>query len=166
MKKYFSILTAVILAALTMSLTACGDDNDEPSVNPGGNGTITIKHTGYSADTYYQHSAYWCYYESSDKTSFMAILKENKDDMTPSCELHFKIRGNVKNLTTLKLENIYVEPLFQNISQLETSPHNQIGGEVRVKSSNGDKVTLVFKDVEYGNSTLNGEITYAFEQYL
>lgn len=30
MKKYFSILTAVILAALTMSLIACGDDNDEP----------------------------------------------------------------------------------------------------------------------------------------
>lgn len=35
MKKYFSILTAVILAVLTMSLTACGDDNDEPeNTNP------------------------------------------------------------------------------------------------------------------------------------
>ena len=35
MKKYFSILIAVLLASLSFSLTSCGDDDDEPGIENG-----------------------------------------------------------------------------------------------------------------------------------
>lgn len=155
-------ITLLLLAFLPLFITACGDDNNEPTPQGQVRSTITIKYTGYDVEKYYGFNAYWDYDSRKDKTTFWATFKEKSDDFIPDYELWFSVKGNIGNTGVVNLMDITFS--FITTSIFDRTPHDQSGGQALVKSIKGDKITLVFNDVKYGNATLNGEVTYTYEQ--
>lgn len=158
MKKHLYLLIALILTAMTVSLTACGDDNDELGFATQRYGSLTVTYKGSGTEHYYAHAAWWRYYPQKDETYFQVNLMEHSDDLIPEDFLGFSIKGSIGNSTTLKIEDIVMQSLTASL--WDAHYYNQAGGQVTVKSLKGDIVTLEFKDVKFGNRTLNGEITY------
>ena len=163
MKQVKFLLLALVVALMGISLTACGDDNDEPTPQGQENNTITIKYIGYDdVDKYYVFNAYWDYESQKDETRFWATFKEKSDDIIPDYELWFSVKGNIGKTGVVNLIDITFSSMFTSI--FDRTPHDQSGGQALVKSIKGDKITLVFKDVKYGNATLNGEVTFTYDQ--
>ena len=158
MKKSVYFLFAITMAIMSVSLAACGDD-DEPAYSTQDRGSITVKYKGYNTERYLVYSASFHYYVSQNKTHFQAELKERYDDIIPSNTFGFDIDGSLGSSTTLKIKEIYLT------SGGAWNTYSQKGGQVTVKSVKGDNVTLEFTDVKYGNAVLNGEITYKKEAY-
>lgn len=161
MKKYLYLFAALLVALMGVSLTACGDDNDEPISTTQECGSITVKYKGYDAEKYYVYSASLHYDARREETHFEAKLIEKHGDLIPSNSFGFDVNGNggLASGTILKLKDIYLT------SGLAWNTYDQTGGQVKVKSLTGDRVTLELNDLKYGNAVLNGEITYKIEVY-
>ena len=68
MKKSVYFLFAITMAIMSVSLTACGND-DEPAYSTQDRGSITVKYKGFNTDKYLVYSASY-YYVSPKKPIF------------------------------------------------------------------------------------------------
>lgn len=163
---------AVVFAALSLVLTACGDD-DEPGSGNGGS-KVTFAYEGAITETLIVEDATWesfsqavigtGHYDLASGATFAAHFGD--DESFNVAYLQFQTREAVVQGQKLAVDN---QALF--FGDTGTGVRNQeIGGDVNVKKISGDKIILEFKDFSFlrqvnsnGKTqkvTVNGTITY------
>lgn len=188
--QYHILIKALFFVNILLSLTSCGDDDDNRSFST--NGRITVEEDGETTILYAYDDAQWhsghleCFEGEgrylSNGAVFSVILSENKPSdvinrgdhlvYKRSISFGFDAVKNVKQGKEVDIDNISWYPGMEY--HLYTC--NSYTGSVFVKSIKGNRITLQFDnfcfnrltefragDSSFQKITVNGEITFVNE---
>ncbi len=183
MNRYFSILTAILLSALSFSLVSCSDDDND---SEGGKGNIIINGSKVSvSDADYSFSR-WTVDWSDDAyfwyCTFKAEIKMDDYFYTLEMVQFAKTQkydngswmtgyDDVKKLGWLNLgkelnPDVYFEYGFYVSGQTVEDKE----GSIVAKSKSGDTIVLEFKNFKFEKNdviyTLNGDIAFKQEDQI
>ena len=163
-----------MLAVFSLAFVSCGDDDDEldPS-NKNGNGKVSVAYENAKTAKYSVVEATFLMWSQevigtthisyNDGTTFNVIFTDGDYWYT---EWQFQTRDEIKKGAKLSISCVFFGDDPRTTDETE--------GDAIVKSVSKDKITLSFKNFSferYANNnsrqkiTINGEITYTFEDY-
>ncbi len=177
MKKYLFFLIAMLMSVSTLALVGCSsdDDGDEQGGNGNYNGKVSVKYEGATTENYSVQQATFqlfsqsvegtTHYDYDNGATFNVTFTDGDNYYT---YWQFQSRENIKAGQKLAVSAIF----FGDDSVRST---DECSGNATVKSINGDKITIEFKDFSFERYTsisssnkqkitINGTITFTLDE--
>lgn len=141
MKKYFSILVAVMFAALSFTLTSCGDDDEKDEPTTGSNFTINGMAINTSAGASADESSW---NSSTGKGSLVIpfIIKNSDGSFPASLYFSYKSDSSLKIGDDLASKQLTLRGLGSYTQQYKVT-----SGSAVVKKVSGNEVTIEFNEL-------------------
>lgn len=173
MKKYFSILAAILFCSMSFALTACGDDDDDEPSNGGGSNTLTINGEKYTCSdpTYFIYNAGTLdpFDDNGKNTpeysfSYWPFSSNDDSDFDALDEMCLNIEGRIKANTTIAMDDLSYFRIGLNPDFRFTNK----SGQIKIVSVSSNSVTLTFDNCKCVresssrtfNITINGTATF------
>lgn len=176
MKKYLFLFIAMLMSVSTLALVGCSsDDDDEQGGNGNNNGKVSVKYEGAKTDNYSIQQATFAlfsqgvvgttHYDFDSGATFNVTFTDDDNYYT---YWQFQSRENIKAGQKLAVSGIF----FGDDSVRYT---DECSGNATVKSINGNKITIEFKDFNFERYTsfdsnnkqkitINGTITFTLDE--
>lgn len=176
MKKYLFLFIAMLMSVSTLALVGCSsDDDDEQGGNGNNNGKVSVKYEGAKTENYSVQQATFelfsqsvegtTHYDYDSGATFSATFTDDDNYYTL---WQFQSRENIKAGQKLAVSGIF----FGDDTVRHT---DECSGTANVKSINGDKITIEFKDFSFERYTsvssnnkqkitINGTITFTLDE--
>ena len=176
MKKYLFLFMAMLMSVSALTLASCSSDDDNEQ---GGNGTndgkVSVKYEGAVTENYSVKEATvelfsqsvegTGHYDYERGAKFSVTFNDGDDSYT---YWQFQSRENIKAGQKLAVSGVF----FGEDSARST---DDCSGNATVKSINGDKITIEFKDFSFERYTsissinkqkitINGTITFTLDE--
>ena len=175
MKKYLFLFIAMLMSVSTLALVGCSsDDDDEQGGNGNNNGKVSVKYEGATTENYSVQQATFelfsqsvegtTHYDYDNGATFSVTFTDGDNYFT---YWQFQSRESIKVGQKLAISGIF----FGDDTVRST---DECGGSATVKSINGNKITIEFKDFNFERYTsissnnkqkitINGTITFALD---
>lgn len=173
MKKYLYLFFVALFATLTIGLTSCGDDDDEPSA--GGKSTFTVNGENYSIHSIGGATPTFTTNANQGVSQIdLELYPANSDesDLYPRCHVNVEVAApaNLSKGEKLSIKDnnsTYAEMVVEFMSVQRYT--NYISGNISIESASADAVTLKFDNVKFEDDnnailTLNGTITCEYTE--
>ncbi len=154
MKKYLTLLYVALFATMSLALTGCGDDDDEPNA-PTTNSSLTINGVKYKANPVMSWDGSW-----EEGTFTVSVLDKDNNacgytfDFTPS-------GATVKegdNFADMSLTMTVMD-----VSDASMSTLDYVSGKAIAKSFGKNTMKVEFDNLKMSGSTIiGGNATYTF----
>ena len=177
MKKYLFLFMAMLMSVSALTLASCSsdDDDDEQGGNGSNNGKVSVKYEGAVTENYSVQEATFelfsqsvegtTHYDYDSGATFSVTFTDGDNYYT---YWQFQSRENIKAGQKLAVSAIF----FGDDSVRST---DECSGNATVKSINGDKITIEFKDFSFERYTsisssnkqeitINGTITFTLDE--
>ena len=175
MKKYLFLFMAMLMSVSALTLSSCSsDDDDEQGGNGSNNGKVSVKYEGAITENYsVQQATFELFSQSVESTghydyesgaTFDVTFADSDNDYT---YWQFQCRENIKAGQKLNVSGIFFgDDTVRSI--------DECNGNDTVKSVNGNKITIEFKDFSFDRytsissnsrqkTTINGTITFTLD---
>ena len=176
MKKYLFLLIAMLVSVSTLALVGCSsdDDGDEQGGNGNNNGKVSVKYEGAKTENYSVQQATFelfsqsvegtTHYDYDSGATFSVTFTDGDNYYT---YWQFQSRENIK-----AGQNLAVSGIFFGDDSVRSI--DECSGNATVKSINGNKITIEFKDFNFERYTssssnnkqkitINGTITFTLD---
>ena len=176
MKKYLFLFMAMLMSVSALTLASCSsdDDDDEQGGNGSNNGKVSVKYEGAVTENYSVKEATFelfsqsvegtGHYDYERGATFSVTFNDGDDSYT---YWQFQSRENIKAGQKLAVSGVF----FGEDTARST---DECSGNATVKSINGNKITIEFKDFSFNRYisisssnrqkvTINGTITFGLD---
>ena len=176
MKKYLFFLIAMLMSVSTLALVGCSsdDDGDEQGGNGNYNGKVSVKYEGATTENYSVQQATFqlfsqsvegtTHYDYDNGATFNVTFTDGDNYYT---YWQFQSRENIKAGQKLAVSAIFFGD--DSVRSID-----ECSGNATVKSINGNKITIEFKDFNFERYTsfdsnnkqkitINGTITFTLD---
>lgn len=158
MKKYFSILVAVLFATLSLTLTACSDDDEEGEDNYGGANTLVINGEKYFDDNPEFSNIRTNVYSFS---YYPASYNEDAELSPIYHHLEISIHSALKSGMNIPFDDVYS---FSMAISTEYR-YQDMSGNIKVVSASDKTIILSFENCKCTRDdgwdiTINGTVTF------
>lgn len=176
MKKYLFLFMAILMSVSALTLASCSsDDDDEQGGNGTNDGKVSVKYEGAVTENYSVKEATFelfsqsvegtGHYDYERGATFSVTFNDGDDSYT---YWQFQSRENIKAGQKLAVSGVF----FGEDTARST---DDCSGNATVKSINGDKITIEFKDFSFERYTsisssnmqritINGTIIFTLDE--
>lgn len=179
MKKFLYAFFAMILATATIFVCSCSSDDDDNNVTTSQlEGEIDVAFEGASTFHYYTKGNTWLTAKSGAYSLFYINMSDNKESLYfNDVRFSFQTKDALVQGTTIAADQCnWRDWDGESMTYYSSRDKGKVTGDVYIKSINGNKITLQFKNLKFdriskfiaGAShfqylTFNGEVTLTEE---
>lgn len=176
MKKYLFLFIAMLMSVSTLALVGCSsDDDDEQGGSGNNNGKVSVKYEGAKIENYSVQQATFelfsqsvegaTHYDYNSGATFSVTFTDGDNYYT---YWQFQSREKIKAGQKIAVSGIF-------FGDDTTRYTDECSGNATVKSINGNKITIEFKDFSFERYTsvsssnkqkitINGTITFTLDE--
>ena len=153
MKKYLYLLFVALFATMSVALTSCGDDDDDPA-NPSTNSSLTINGVKYRANNVVTWDGSW------DEGTFTVSVLDS-DDNVCGYTFEFTPQGSSVKVGD-NFADMSLKLFVMDVSDASMSTLNYVSGSVVAKSFGKDTMTVEIQNLKMSGRTLMGNDTATY----